>query len=443
MKVKTIETRLEQDVRWRQAEAETVLGFRETDSVCLYPQLRGQTFLGFGGAFTESAAYNWQGLPEKLQKQFMEDCFGETGLGYRWGRVPLNSCDFSLGHYACLDDPADADLKNFRLNRDKQFIFPMLRAASETAHAPISLMLSPWSPPAFMKSNSDMNHGGTLLPAYRALWAACLARYVREYRQAGFDVRFLSVQNEPDAAQPWDSCLWSAREEGAFVAEHLAPALRREGAEDVGILIWDHNKDQLVPRMAESLAVAGAAEAVAGAAFHWYSGDHFQAVALARRLYPGKLLVFSEGCVEYSRLSGSTDVRKAELYAHDILGNLNAGISCSLDWNLLLDAQGGPNHAGNFCEAPVMCAPGGGLEKKGSYYYIGHFSRWIRPGAVRVGASCWSDRVEATAFANTDQSTAVVLLNRGDEALSFCLRVNAREYCPLSMAPHSILTAVF
>lgn len=183
--------------------------------------------------------------------------------------------------------------------------------------------------------------------------------------------------------------------------------------------------------------------AIGGAAFHWYHGDHFEAVALAKKLFPDKKFYFSEGCVEYSRLDGATDLEKAEMYAHDILGNLNAGINGSLDWNLLLDEKGGPNHVGNYCEAPIMLDGNGGLERKGSYWYIGQFSRYIRPGAVRIETSRWCSELEVTAFRNTDGSTAVVMLNRTDAALPAYLVQNGVDLLAYTeVQPHTIVTVV-
>lgn len=408
-------------------------------AVCLYPQLTGQTFEGFGGAFTESAGYNWEKLNEPAKSEFAQMCFGADGLGYTLGRTHIGSCDFALGNYAAWD----ASMTGFDMSRDEKYIFPLLRAASAVIGQSPELLLSPWSPPAFMKTNGDMNHGGKLKPEYRAAWAQCMAEYVRRYREAGFTVRLISVQNEPEAVQTWDSCLYTAEEEGAFAAEYLRPALDAAGQQDVSILIWDHNKEELVRRVAESMNTEKRRAAIGGAAFHWYHGDHFEAVALAKKLFPDKKFYFSEGCIEYSRLDGATDLEKAEMYAHDILGNLNAGINGSLDWNLLLDEKGGPNHVGNYCEAPIMLDGNGGLERKGSYWYIGQFSRYIRPGAVRIETSRWCSELEVTAFRNTDGSTAVVMLNRTDAALPAYLVHNGMDLLAyIEVQPHTIVTVV-
>ncbi|MBD5160582.1 MAG: glucosylceramidase [Oscillibacter sp.] len=406
--------------------------------VTVYPYARYQTFEGFGGAFTEASAHAWRQLPPDRRQAFLDLCFGEGGLRYTQGRVHMGSCDFSLGNYACQAGPED---KGFHTEHDDQYLIPMIQAAQAVAGRPIELLLSPWSPPGFMKTNGEMNHGGSLKPEYRARWAECMAGYAAHYRSMGCDVRRMSIQNEPAAVQTWDSCIWSGAEEGAFAAEYLSPALKKAGCGDVKILAWDHNKDILVQRVRETLSAKGAAEAVGGFAVHWYTGDHFEALRIAKELWPDKELWFSEGCVEYSRFDGMTPLQKAEMYAHDILGNLNGGISGSIDWNLLLDARGGPNHVGNFCEAPVMLTEdNANFTVQNEYYYIGQFSRFIRPGAVRLGSSAWTDRVEVTAFENRDGDRTAVVLNRTEKEAAVSVTEDAQEAWNFVIAPHSIAT---
>lgn len=437
MKATLITTDLQRGLYWQ----EMALCSGPLDCVhqiSIYPHDRYQRFEGFGGAFTEAAAHSWQQLPEERRQSFLDAYFGSEGLRYTQGRAHIGSCDFSLGNYACKDSPEDF---SFRTERDDQNLIPMILAAQKTAGRPIALLLSPWSPPGFMKTNGEMNHGGKLKPEYRALWAACMARYAAHYRAAGCDVQRISVQNEPAAVQTWDSCIYSGAEEGEFAAQFLAPALEQAGCGDVKILAWDHNKDILVYRALDTMAVPGAAESVAGFALHWYTGDHFDALRTVRKLWPEKELWFTEGCVEYSRFDGMTPLQKAEMYAHDILGNLNGGISGSIDWNLLLDATGGPNHVGNFCEAPIMLTENGqDFTIMSEYYYIGQFSRFIQTGAVRLGASSWCGEVEVSAFENPDGRLAIVLLNRTEQDLPISLTQDGQKGYDFTLTAHSICT---
>lgn len=437
MNVTQILTDLAHDVHWQRSTLTPPEKADVMHAVCLYPELKKQTLHGFGGAFTEAAGYNWLKLDADRREAFAAACYGPTGLDYTLGRTHMGSCDFGLGNYAAVQDAADT---GFAMDHDETYIMPLLRAAQAVAGDPIGLLLSPWSPPAFMKSNGEMNHGGTLLPQYRAAWAELVAGYVSRYRAAGFDVRQVSIQNEPEAVQTWDSCIWTAEEEGAFAAEFLRPALDKAGMNDVKILIWDHNKESLLRRAAGSFAKPEWRDAIDGIAFHWYTGDHFDAVGLAGELWPEKELCFTEGCVEYSRFAESGEVRKAEMYAHDMMGNLNAGTVEIIDWNLLLDEAGGPNHVGNFCAAPLMLDGAGGFARQGTYWYIGQFSRYLRPGAVRIATSRWCAELEVTAFENTDGSIAAVLLNRSETAQPASILLGDQAPAALEVPAHSIIT---
>lgn len=436
MKATITVTNLQKQVYWEHQEL-TSGPLDCTHQVSVYPSWKRQRFEGFGGAFTEAAAYCYQQLLAEKRRAFMEAYFGETGLCYSVGRAHINSCDFALGNYACMESPEDPV---FHTERDEQYLLPMIRDAQAAAGKPIALLLSPWSPPAFMKTNGDMNHGGKLQAEYWELWASCMAKYTAFYREQGCDVKMVSIQNEPAAVQTWDSCIYSGREEGEF-APYLRKALDHAGCADVKILAWDHNKDIFPYRAEATLSAPGAESSVDGFALHWYTGDHFDAVRLVKERWSEKTVWFTEGCVEYSRFDGMTPLEKAEMYAHDILGNLYAGISGSIDWNLLLDAKGGPNHVGNFCEAPMMLnADGSDFEVMTEYYYIGQFSRHIQPGAICLGSSVYAADVEAVAFENPDGSRVAVLLNRTDKDQSINLTENGETGFRFTLEPHTIAT---
>ena len=274
------------------------------------------------------------------------------------------------------------------------------------------------------------------------LWAEYICRFIEAYQQAGVDVKMLSSQNEPKAVQTWDSCLMNAAQEREFIQHHLYPALKRHHLEDVCLLIWDHNKERVFDRVSETLNNPEVAEVVGGAAVHWYSGDHFEALQMTHERFPKLQLVFSEGCVEFSRFGGTHQVRDAEMYAHDVIGSMNHGLNAFIDWNLLLDGKGGPNHVGNFCSAPAMYdEETGELRYNLSFDYLGHFSHYIRPGAVRIGMSRFGEALEALAVRNPDGTIVVVVLNRRDEDAKFFLRKNGRVVETMQEA-HSISTYV-
>lgn len=410
--------------------------------VNVYPHLTGQKVQGFGGAFTEASAHNYAGLCDTEKKKVTEGYFGEDGLRYRMGRITIHSCDFGLGNYTYLAGE-DESLDSFSLAHDRKEILPMLRDAAEQAGGGMEFLASPWSPPAFMKTNGEMNHGGALKKEYYESWAAYLVKFLKSYGEEGIPIRRLTVQNEPEAVQTWDSCTYTAEQEADFVGNYLGPALERAGLSDTKIFIWDHNKESLVDRVEKTLALKEAQSYVRGAAMHWYTGDHFEAIELVRREFPGLELFFTEGCVEYSRFSEDDCVMQAEMYAHDLLGNLNAGINGYLDWNLLLDDLGGPNHVGNFCAAPMMYRKGKKeVEKRLTYYYIGHFSRYITPGSVRIGTTRYTDKIEVTGFLTPEKERVIVLLNRSEEEQEVTLRERGMG-CGLKIAAHSIVTVCY
>lgn len=412
----------------------------EMRKVCVYPDIKYQEIYGMGGAFTEAAAYTFHKMSEAKQKDLLELYFGENGNQYNFCRVHIQSSDFSLGNYAYVEDPEDKELKTYSIDRDRKYIIPFIKAAL-TKKKEIKFLASPWSPPAFMKTNNDMNHGGQLKPEYRTMWAAMMARFVSEYEKEGIRIERMTVQNEPAAVQTWDSCIYSGAEEAEFAVNYLRPALNEKGYENVKISIWDHNKDIILERVADSFRVPGAEEAIDGIAFHWYTGDYFDALAEVHRQHPDKELIFTEGCVEYSRFATDNPISHAEMYAHDIIGNFNAGMNGYIDWNLMLDKRGGPNHVGNFCDAPIMYDKETDfMDVKLSYYYIGHFSRFVKPGARRILATKYASDLEATAFENKDGSKVLVVLNRTDKDIPFAFSENGKDSELIELREHSIAT---
>lgn len=416
---------------------------REMRLIDVYPQVTRQTLHGFGGAFTEASGYVYSLMEAADRADFLNTYFGPGGMGYVWGRAAIDSSDFGLDMYAAGDDPGDTELKRMDFTRGDRYVLPLLRDAEAAAGRPIQMMLTPWSPPAWMKTNQSRTHGGGLRPESAPTWAEYICKYLAHCLNAGMDVELLSTQNEPHAAQTWDSCIMSDAEERDFIRDHLLPALKRHGLnERVGLLIWDHNKQHALERVETVLEDPALAAGVRGLAFHWYSGDHFENVAMVREKYPDKRLVFSEGCVEHSIWGTDAELLGAVKYAHEYIGDLNAGADTLIDWNLLLDERGGPNHAENFCDAPMMYdTVNRVLRKKLSLDYIGHFSRHIRPGAVVLGVSRFSASLEVTAALNLDGNIAVVILNPSAREEAFFLRMKGNYYA-LSLPAGAICTAV-
>jgi glucosylceramidase len=415
-----------------------------------------QRFDGFGGALTESSGYVLSQIPAEKRKEAVTAYYSaEKGNGYTLGRTHLNSCDFSLENWACVEK-ADESLESFSMERTDKYITPLLREAQDCMGGGLRLLVSPWSPPAWMKDNNDMNHGGKLLPKYNQLWAEYFIRFMDELKKRGIDTWAVSVQNEPAAEQTWDSCLWSAAEEGEFAVRHLGPALekyRSISGERVKLLVWDHNRDILWERFSQSMAAADAEKYIDGAAFHWYSGDQYENVEKVSRAYPGKALIFTEGCIEGGPRPGAWF--SGERYAHNIINDLNNGCTGWIDWNIALDMQGGPNHVGNFCDAPILVdTKTGELCYETSYYYIGHFSRFIRPGAQRIALNVspymvpaavdgrMGNTMEFCAFKNSGGSCVIVAMNRTEADMVYEL-CDSGTTAVLRCPPRGIQTLIY
>ena len=390
-------------------------------------QRRFQTMLGFGGAFTEAAAITWQKLSPVVQKQVLVDYFSKTaGHGYRLCRVHMNSCDFALGNYAHVEQAGDTALKSFNIARDKLALLPFIQAARAVAGENLNLLVSPWSPPAWMKTNGQMNQGGRLKPECRQAWARCYVKFIQAYEAEGVPVWGVSVQNEPDATQRWDSCIYSAEEERDFVRDYLGPELALAGLGRVHIVIWDHNRDLMVERASVMYADPEAAKYVWGTGFHWYGENHFDHVQQVHDAWPDKHLLFTEGCQEGGPHLGEWEL--GERYACSIINDLNRWTVGWIDWNLVLDELGGPNHVGNMCSAPIIVDTAhDALLHQSSYYYLGHFSRFIQPGAQRVLCAATRQNLETTAFINQDGSVAVIAMNRTEQAIAFKLNANCQQ----------------
>ncbi|MDD3403797.1 MAG: glycoside hydrolase family 30 beta sandwich domain-containing protein [Hespellia sp.] len=395
---------------------------RENELITLYPQMKYQQMEGFGGAVTDSAGYIFSLMSEEQKTQMAESYFGKEGMKYHLVRIPIDSCDFSLEHYEADSDEADETFEKFSFARVEKYILPLLDAAEKAYGSKLDIMLSPWSPPVYMKTNGDRNHGGKLKDAYRQRWAEYICRYIQEYRNRGYRVTRLTLQNEPKAVQTWDSCIYTAEEEKAFLRDYVWPALKKHGLEDIEIYLWDHNKERVF-EWAETIIDDETTDMIAGMAFHWYSGDHFEALRMVKERFPDKKLLLSEACIEYSKFSADDYLGNAQKYAHDMIGNLNEGMNTFIDWNLVLDEIGGPNHVGNFCDAPYLFdTKKSELMESNILGYLWHFSHFIEVGATRIGVSRYTDKLEVTAF-EKDGKITFVMLNRTDEDIPVHIRM--------------------
>ncbi len=417
--------------------------------ICIFtdPDKQFQTFLGIGGALTDASAETFAKMPEAKQQEILQAYFDTNkGIGYTLARTNINSCDFSSDSYTYVNE-GDKDLKSFNIDHDMRFRIPFIKRAIAAAGGKLTLFASPWSPPAFMKTNKDMLHGGKLDSAYYQPWAEYFTKFIKSYETEGIPVWGITIQNEPMATQIWESCIYTADEERDFLKNYLGPEMARTGLSDKKIIVWDHNRDLMYHRAEVIFNDPEASRYAWGMGFHWYedwSGGEkmFDNVGLVHEAYPDKNLLFTEGCAESFNPARYNYWGLGEEYGQSMIHDFNNGTVGWTDWNILLDEKGGPNHVGNFCFAPVhFNTQTGELIYTNSYYYIGHFSKFVRPGAKRIISSASRSQLLTTAFLNEDGTIAVIVMNQSNKKITYnlCIGHNAAE---ISSLPHSIQTLI-
>jgi len=412
------------------------------------PRRTFQTMIGIGGALTDAAAETFAKLPTTRQDELMTAYYStDRGIGYTLARTNINSCDFSSASYTYVTE-GDKDLSTFSIAPDLRYKVPLIKRAMAASGNRLKLFASPWSPPACMKDNNDMLHGGHLRPEYRASWSLYYTKFIESYRRAGVPVWGITIQNEPMATQTWESCIYQPAAERDFLRDYLGPVMARRGLKDVNIIVWDHNRDLIVQRAQTIFDDPKAAQYAWGIGFHWYedwSGgtQMYDNVALVNRLYPAKHIIFTEGTPANFDSTAYGRWSLGEAYGRSMIHDFNSGAEGWTDWNILLDEKGGPNHVGNYCFAPIHAdTRAGTLIYTNSYYYIGQFSKFIRPGARRIAVAPSRSMLLATGFVNPDGSVAVVVMNPTAKAGDYNLRIGGASL-RITSRPHSIETVVF
>ena len=389
----------------------------ENKVINVYPTITYQTFYGFGAAITGASGYAYSLLPDNKKQEFMNDMF--NNINYSLCRLTLGSSDFSIDSYSY---SSKKDLSDFSIEKDLKYIVPFIKDALKI-NPNLHFLASPWSPPSFMKNTKLRNLGGKLLDKYKKTYANYFVKYIKAYKDLGINIDYVTIQNEPNAVQVWESCLFNSDEEADFLVNYLYPTFCENNI-NTKILIYDHNKEKLFSRALEEFSNPEALNSAAGIAFHWYTGSHFENISLCREAFPDKLLFHTEGCCGYNLENFFHNE-----YAYDIIGDLNAGINGYIDWNILLDSTGGPNHKKNFCNSPVMLTKDSlNYNKSLAYYYIGHFSKYIKPGAKRIAFSKYTDDLEITALKNNDNSIAIVILNKNSFNIDYNLCIESNMF---------------
>lgn len=401
----------------------------EWNIVRCYKELKKQMWYGMGGSITESSAYNFYSLPKEKQEELLDLYYGIDGLNYNLGRISIGSNDFCLASY---EYTKKEDLSDFSIEKEQEYILPMLKEIQKRKI--LSLVASPWSPPSWMKENHDLYHGDKLKKDYYNTYAKYLNLFLESFQKEGFEIDYITMQNEPNASQRWESCKFTLEEQKEFVMDYLCDSLKDKKTK---ILVWDHNKENLVD-VANTLLIAN--EKIAGIAIHSYQGTHAKNIQLVRDKYQEKLIFHTEGCCGFSKYNEEEWVRDAEYYLINMISDMNEGLNGYIDWNLFVDWEGGPNHQGNYCKSPIISnEEKNDFYKTPIYYYLLHMSL-IKRGFSIIPLDTY--RPDLLGVSATDGKQIVTtLLNVTEEEIEIDYVVNEKRVHDY-LKPHSIVTFI-
>ena len=417
-------------------------------AVFVNPKKTFQEYLGIGGAITDASAEVFSTLNNEQQERVLQSLYGKDGIGYNIIRTSIHSSDFGLSSHTYIEE-GDSSLQTFSIKKDKEKRVPFIkRAIALIEKEDLVFYASPWSPPAFMKTNKNMLQGGKLLPEFRQSWANYYVQFIKAYEKEGIPVWGLTIQNEPMAVQRWESCIYTANEERDFLKNYLGPTLEKAGLGDKKIVVWDHNRDLISDRANTIFEDPEASKYAWGIGFHWYETwtgglPKYDNLKNIKESFPSKNLLFTEGCAEGFNSEKLQFWPNAERYGNSIINDFNSGVVGWTDWNILLDERGGPNHVQNFCFAPIHADTKTGLLTfTPTYYYIGHFSKFIKPGALRISTTTSRTAIESTSFKNKDGKIVTVVMNKTDAKMGYKLIVGNSETF-LEIEPRAMQSIIY
>ena len=425
--------------------------------ITINPDQKFQTITGFGGSFTESSAYLLNRLSAANRKKVLDAYFSENGANYSLTRTHIASCDFSLSNYTYAKVENDLDLKHFTIEDDKSDLIPMILEAKAISKDGFKIISSPWTCPPWMKDNKNYV-GGKLLPKFNDTFSLYFSKYLEAYKKEGIDIWGVTVINEPHGnGNNWESTLFSPKEMTDFVMNHMGPKLEKDGWGNIKILGYDQNRAGIKEWADEMYKDESTSKYFDGMAIHWYESTYEvfpKDLQYGHNKAPNKHLIETEGCVDSEIPHWQDDAwywkkeatdwgwdwasekekhlhpkyAPVNRYANDIIGCLNNWVDGWIDWNMVLDRQGGPNWFKNWCVAPVI------VDDKNDevyftplYYVMAHFSKFMRPGAVKIGCTINSKEVVTTAVQNPDGSIAIVIFNPTDAKQSIEIKLNNQK----------------
>ncbi|GMH77123.1 hypothetical protein TL16_g07301 [Triparma laevis f. inornata] len=417
-----------------------VTSFEESDNggwqkIKLDPSVTYQKIQGFGGALTDAAAITINTLNPEMQTKLLENYYSAEGIEYTVGRVPIASCDFSTGVYSYDETENDFELNDFSIAVDSTEItgnkLNLIKTVLEMTVNKISLFASPWAPPAWMTQTNSTVGNPSLRdePEVYQSWALYFSKFFEAYRDEGVD-------------------FW------AVTLESTDP--------DLKIMMHDDQRVHLPTWTSTILDDKDANKYIDGIGLHWYSEveDYvtwatkpFDKMNDVNGKYPDKFMMGTEACNGFIPIIDQGpklgDWNRGERYGFDIMSDLNAWAVGWTDWNIALDLSGGPNWAKNVVDAPILIDTEAGdvFYKNPMFYYLGHFSKFIKPGSVRIGVESTGNLIsapmEAAGFLTPDGEVVVVVMNRDIAGHKYNIELPGKGFINVDVPKHSIQTFIF
>ena len=427
-----------------------------TEIIKINPEQKFQEIVGIGGAFTGSSAYVLNQLNKEKRDEVIRAYFAPEGAAYSLMRAQIGGSDFSVYSYSYAETPGDKELKDFSIKEEEKELLPLIKDAQKVSKDGFNILGSPWTAPRWMKDNNAW-YGGSLKPEYLSTWALYLSKYIKAYEKEGIPIWGITPENEPVGnGGQWDSMIFTPEQMRDFIKNHLGPQFEKDKINSK-ILCFDQNRDE-VGKWAETiLSDKDAAKYIWGTAVHWYASTtswFLEVLDSVHNKFPDKQIMHTEACVDndvpvwnndewyWSKLATDWGYEWAaekdkplhpmyvpvSRYANDIIGGINSWLTGWIDWNIVLDDKGGPNHAKNWAVAPVLIKPETGeVYYTPLFYVLNHFSKYIRPGAHRIGVECSTKDLMVTACLNKDNKIAVEVYNSTEKAINYSVQLGGKN----------------
>lgn len=405
-------------------------------TITINPNKTYQIMDGFGAAMTGSSVHLINRLSQEQREQLLKELFTNEGLNMDMVRHTIGASDYSVDAsgrgssytYDDIESGTDYNMEHFSIDKDQEVVSMLEQAAR--LNPDLKVLGTPWTAPAWMKYG-EKNMNGWYLdyndPQVYEAYARYFVKYIEAYRAKGIPIYGITLQNEPEfTSADYPSMSMGAEEQAMFIRDYLGPAWKEAGL-DTRIITYDHNWDHAVQYTSNVLGNEKAAPYIDGSAFHCYAGDP-SAMSEVHDRFPDKHVYFTE--CSGGQWSSDFGENLSWQMSNLIIGGPRNWAKNVLLWNIALDPQGGPTNGGcENCRGVVTIDPvSGEIIRNVEYYALGHISRYVRPGAVRMDSTQGQGTVENVAFRNPDGTKVLIAANTGEAEVSFIVALDGNSF---------------